>query len=201
MTARATRRQVGRFELQRLLGRGAQASVWLAHDPHLKREVALKMLAPGADAQAVSEWLHEAHAVSRLSHPNIVPLFEADDRAGTPVLVFEYVDGGTLSDELRRGGAMPATRAVDLMLGVLDALALAHEQGIVHRDLKPSNVLIGTDGRPRVMDFGIASGRTSAHSKKRRPGNSCIAVSHAVATPTTITPQPTPRHSQSVLAT
>lgn len=155
--AAPARRRVGRFELQRLLGRGAQASVWLAHDPRLQRDVAVKLMSGGADAAAVSEWLHEAHAVSRLSHPNIVPVFEADDGGGQPYLVFEYVEGGTLSELVRREGALPPRRAVELMVGVLDALAAAHAQGIVHRDLKPSNVLLGADGRARVMDFGIAA--------------------------------------------
>ncbi len=156
-TAAPARRRVGRFELQRLLGRGAQASVWLAHDPRLQRDVAVKLLAGGADAAAVSAWLHEAHAVSRLSHPHVVPVFEADDGGGQPYLVFEYVAGGTLSELVRRDGALPPRRAVELMIGVLDALAAAHAQGIVHRDLKPSNVLLGADGRARVMDFGIAA--------------------------------------------
>lgn len=156
-TAPAQRR-VGRFELQRLLGRGAQASVWLAHDPRLQREVAVKLMTPGADSAAVSEWMHEAHAVSRLTHPNIVPVFEADDDGrGAPYLVFEYVEGGTLLDVVRREGMLQPRRAVELMTGVLAALAEAHAQGIVHRDLKPSNVLIGKDGRARVMDFGIAA--------------------------------------------
>ena len=150
-------RRVGRFELQRLLGRGAQASVWLAHDPRLQRDVALKLMAAGADAGAVSEWMQEAHAVSRLKHPNIVPVFEADDAAGQSYLVFEHVEGGTVSDLIRRDGALPARRAVELMVGVLDALAEAHAKGIVHRDLKPSNVLLDSDGRARVMDFGIAA--------------------------------------------
>ncbi len=152
-------RRIGRFELQRLLGRGAQASVWLAHDPRLQRDVAVKLLAGGAaaDAAAVSRWLHEARAVSRLSHPHIVPVFEADDDGGQPYLVFEYVPGGTLSELIGRDGALPPRRAVELMIGVLDALAQAHAQGIVHRDLKPSNVLLGQDGRARVMDFGIAA--------------------------------------------
>jgi HD-like signal output (HDOD) protein len=114
-------------------------------------------MAAGADAGAVSEWMHEAHAVSRLKHPNIVPVFEADDAAGQPYLVFEHVEGGTVSDLVRREGALPARRAVELMVGVLDALAEAHAKGIVHRDLKPSNVLLDSDGRARVMDFGIAA--------------------------------------------
>jgi serine/threonine protein kinase len=157
-------RQLGRFALLRELGRGAQARVWLAHDPRLDREVALKLLDPQADALAVSQWLHEARAVSRLTHPNIVPVFEADEQRGEPYLVFEYVEGPTLAEARRTKPAWPAREAVQLMLGVLDALAAAHERGIVHRDLKPSNVLLGRDGRPRVMDFGIAArvGRADA---------------------------------------
>jgi serine/threonine protein kinase len=153
----ATVQQVGRFELKRELGRGAQATVWLAHDPRLDRDVALKLLDPAADTVAVSQWLHEARAVSRLTHPHIVPVFEADQQPGQPYLVFEYVPGQTLAEALRQRGAMPAREAVALMLGVLDALAAAHTQGIVHRDLKPSNILLGSDGRARVMDFGIAA--------------------------------------------
>ena len=168
-TATPARRRVGRFELQRLLGRGAQASVWLAHDPRLQRDVAVKLLGGGADAAAVSAWLNEARAVSRLSHPHIVPVFEADDGGGQPYLVFEYVEGGTLSEHVRQAGALPPRRAVELMTGVLDALAAAHAQGIVHRDLKPSNVLLGADGRARVMDFGIAA-RVSGGSDGRIVG-------------------------------
>lgn len=149
--------RIGRFELLRPLGQGAQAAVWLAHDPRLQREVAIKMLNPGADAVARGQWKHEAHAVGRLSHPHIVPLFEADEAAGQAYLVFEWVPGGTLRELLRTEGALAPRRAVELMRGVLDALAAAHAQGIVHRDLKPSNVLLAADGRARVMDFGIAA--------------------------------------------
>mgnify|MGYP001290204561 CR=1 FL=1 len=160
----ASGRRIGRFALLRTLGRGAQATVWLGHDERLDREVAIKLLDTGASATAVSQWLHEARAVSRLAHPNIVPVFEAhagdDGREGPdaqPYLVFEFVDGPTLAQARRGQGAMPAREAVALVMGVLDALAAAHERGIVHRDLKPSNVLLGQDGRPRVMDFGIAA--------------------------------------------
>ena len=159
MTRAPVPQRIGRFNLLRELGRGAQAVVWLAHDTRLEREVALKLLE--ADGNAVGPWLHEARAVSRLAHPNIVPVFEADEAqeaGGRPYLVFEYVKGPTLSAHLReRGGAMPAREAVTLMLGVLDALRAAHECGIVHRDLKPSNILIDAEGRARVMDFGIAA--------------------------------------------
>ncbi|MDP1899960.1 MAG: HDOD domain-containing protein [Rubrivivax sp.] len=149
--------QLARFQLLRELGRGAQARVWLAHDPRLDREVALKLLDPAADAIAVSQWLHEARSVSRLTHPNIVPVFEADEIDGQPYLVFEYVDGPTLAQARRGKPPMAAREAATLLLGVLDALAAAHDQGLVHRDLKPSNILLGRDGRARVMDFGIAA--------------------------------------------
>ena len=152
--ARPVARRVGRFELLRELGRGAQATVWLAHDPHLQRDVAIKLLNPAADLASVGPWLDEARAVSRLTHPNIVPVFEADAGGGAPYLVFEYVAGNTLAQDRK---PRCEREAVTLMLGVLDALALAHEHGIVHRDLKPSNVLLGSDGRARVMDFGIAA--------------------------------------------
>ncbi len=149
--------KAGRFELRRVLGQGAQATVWLGYDERLDREVAVKLLNAGADTHDVSLWLNEARAVSSLNHPNIVPVFEADEVDGAPYLVFEYVDGPTLSESRRNNGAMGARQAVMLMLGVLDALSIAHEQGIVHRDLKPSNILVGKDGRARVMDFGIAA--------------------------------------------
>ncbi len=153
----AAAQRLGRFELRRVLGRGAQATVWLAHDPRLDREVAVKRLNPSTDALSVLQWLHEARAVSRLNHPHIVPVFEAEQQGSDAWLVFEYVAGPTLAEAMRGRGPWLPREAVTLMLGVLSALAAAQAQGIVHRDLKPSNVLLGSDGRARVMDFGIAA--------------------------------------------
>ncbi len=150
---------LGRFELRRVLGRGAQSVVWLAFDPRLEREVAIKLMkvGKGSDASAIEQWLREARSVSRLTHPNIVPVFEADVQDQQPYLVFEYVRGKTLSSVLGKRGALPPAEAVALMLDMLDALVVAHAAGVVHRDLKPSNVLVDEAGRARVMDFGIAA--------------------------------------------
>jgi len=156
-TGGGTSGRLGRFELRRVLGKGAQATVWLAFDPRLEREVAVKLLRVEADSASVNQWLHEARAVSRMTHPHIVPLFEADEHQGHPYLVFEYVQGQTLAEYLRSKGALGARDAAGLLVGVLDALRAAHGMGIVHRDLKPSNILVDADGRARVMDFGIAA--------------------------------------------
>jgi serine/threonine protein kinase len=150
---------LGRFELRRILGRGAQSVVWLGFDPRLEREVAIKLMKvdKGSDASVITQWLQEARSVSRLTHSNIVPVFEADVQEQQPYLVFEYVPGQTLAALLGKRGAVPPGEAVTLMLDVLDALVVAHAAGVVHRDLKPSNVLVDSTGRARVMDFGIAA--------------------------------------------
>ena len=185
----ATPGAVGRFALRRVLGQGAQATVWLAHDPRLDREVAVKLMRPGAesasDSPSVTQWLQEARSVSRLTHPNIVPVFEADMQGEQPYLVFEYVEGRTLSATLRSRSTPPGAReAVTLMIGVLDALQAAHAAGVVHRDLKPSNILVDGAGRARVMDFGIAA-RTAARS-----GAAGAAGSHpVVGTPGYMSPE------------
>jgi serine/threonine protein kinase len=150
---------IGRFKPMRLLGRGSQSEVWLAYDPHLDRQVAIKTVSfAGADRITRTEsLLKEARLASRLSHPHIIPLYDAGEHAGQPYLVFEYVEGRTLAQVLREEGPLPAARAAEITLQVLDAIASAHAQGIVHRDLKPSNILLDAQGLARVMDFGIAS--------------------------------------------
>jgi len=153
-------KNIGRFEITRILGRGAQSLVYLAYDPNLQREVAIKTLhfSGVADRQdKVQALIQESRTVSQLRHPNIVPIFEAGEHEGDPYLVFEYVEGQTLAELLRKKKALPASEAVEIMISVLEAIAHAHQHGIIHRDLKPSNILIGPEGVPRVMDFGIAA--------------------------------------------
>lgn len=132
--------------------------VYLAYDPQLQREVAIKTLHfSKSDTKRNQALLTEARAVSKLTHPNIVPIFDAGEEGGDPFLVFEFVDGPTLSELIKRDGQLSSALAADLMRQVLDALIQAHGAGIIHRDLKPSNILIDPSGKPRVMDFGIAS--------------------------------------------
>ena len=157
-------RKVGRFEIVRELGRGAQSVVYLARDPHLQRQVAIKTLHfARPDAQQNSQLLAEARMVSQLRHPNIVPIFEAAEEQGDLYLVFQLVPGRNLAEHLQITGALPPARAIPIMLAILDAVAHAHAAGIIHRDLKPSNILIDDDGVARVMDFGIAA-RAEARS-------------------------------------
>jgi len=154
-----TEKKIGRFEIRGELGRGAQSVVYLAWDPQLQREVAIKTLHfLQTDPVRNAELLQEARTSSRFRHPNVVPIFDAGEQDGDPFLVFERVDGRSLADLLKTEGPLPAVKAVALMRQVADALAQAHAQGVIHRDLKPSNILVDArDGAPRVMDFGIAA--------------------------------------------
>ena len=162
---------IGRFEIRRELGRGAQSIVYLGWDPQLEREVAIKTLHfARSDAQRNDALLAEARSVSRLRHPNLVPIFDAGEADGDPYLVFEFVDGPNLAELIVREGRIAPARAADLMRQVLDALAMAHAAGIIHRDLKPSNILIDPQGRPRVMDFGIATRLDAIDAEKDQVG-------------------------------
>lgn len=150
---------IGRFEIRHELGRGTQSVVYLAWDPQLQREVAIKTLHfAGTDAGQNALLLDEARTASRFRHPNVVSIHDVGEQDGDPYLVFEYVAGRSLYELLGADGPLPPPRAARLMERIADALAQAHAQGIIHRDLKPSNILIdAADGAPRVMDFGIAS--------------------------------------------
>ena len=148
---------LGRFELLRVLGRGAQATVWLARDTRLQRQVVIKLLRPvqDQDAAMLEPWLREARHVGALAHPFIVPVFEADVQGAQPYIVFEYVPGSTLAEHLAQQGRCTPHDAVALMVDVLDGLHAAHQAGIVHRDLKPYNIMIDAHRHARVMDFGM----------------------------------------------
>jgi len=151
------KKRIDRFELIRRLGRGAQGSVFLAWDPRLEREVALKLLhMQTPDGLAPRPTLLEARIGGKLRHPNVVSIYDAGEYRGLPYLVFEYVKGETLRELLNRQGSMSIADACRTIGPVLDAIAHAHGLGIVHLDLSPGNVLVDETGNPRVMDFGLA---------------------------------------------
>jgi serine/threonine protein kinase len=148
-------KSIGRFEVVQELGRGAQGVVYLANDPRLDRQVAIKTLRSGSAAQN-DNLLREARTVSNLQHPNIIPLYDLGSEDGEPYLVYAYIAGETLAQVLKRSGALSMAAAARIVADVLDALASAHGQGIMHLDIKPANVMISTSGQHMVMDFGIA---------------------------------------------
>jgi serine/threonine protein kinase len=148
---------IGRFAVVRELGRGAQGSVYLAHDPHLAREVAIKSIGAGASAEKIRRLLQEARVVSRFSHPNIVTLYDAIEHAGGHYLVLEYVDGMTLAQNLRRNAKLSVPRAIRIARQIADGLGYAHGKQVIHRDIKPANIMIDVADTARIMDFGIAA--------------------------------------------
>lgn len=155
--------RLGRFTLVRELGRGGMGVVWEAEDPDLSRRVALKVVKPGANArQRGADWLRrEAEAVARLSHPNIVTLFDFGLAESGPYLVFELLRGQPLDKRLRHG-PLPFDSVLAIAIETTRALVHAHRAGVVHRDLKPANVYVSDSGDVKVLDFGLATllGRT-----------------------------------------
>src|SRR5688572_786716 len=132
-------------------------AVWLAEDPRLHRQVALKMVRPAdsTDESSRARLMREARAAAALNHPHIATVHDVLEDRGEVVIVFEYVEGETLHARIARGPLAPP-EAVGIATQIAKALAAAHAQGIVHRDLKPANVIIGAGGHVKVLDFGIA---------------------------------------------
>jgi beta-lactam-binding protein with PASTA domain/serine/threonine protein kinase len=153
----------GRYRVGARVARGGMATVYEALDTRLDRVVALKVMHVGLgdDAEFGRRFVREARAAARLSHPNVVAVFDQGDDDGTLFLAMEYVPGRTLRDVVRQRAPMPPVRALDLLAPVLSALSAAHDAGIVHRDIKPENVLIADDGTVKVADFGLARAVTT----------------------------------------
>lgn len=143
----------GRYELERELGRGGMAVVWLARDTELDRPVAVKILAEhlAGDPEFRDRFLREARIAGRLAHPNLVRVFDVGEDDGLPFIVMEYVEGRTLE-----GVHVEAPEATRLGLQLCAGLEQAHAAGVVHRDLKPGNLLLRADGTLKIADFGIA---------------------------------------------
>ena len=157
----------GRYEVRELIGRGGMAEVYIGYDSRLSRTVAIKVLRSdlARDPTFQARFRREAQAAAALNHPAIVSVYDtgeddvvtsSGDRAHVPYIVMEYVEGHTVRSLLNDGAAVPIDEAVEIVIGVLSALAYSHREGIVHRDIKPGNVMLTPTGQVKVMDFGIA---------------------------------------------
>ncbi len=152
-------RQVGRYQVQSRLGRGGMATVYLAHDPSIGRDVAIKFLHASLceDDEYRMRFLREARAAGGLSHPNIVVVHDVGEIDNRPYMAMELITGATLSDTLQKSRVLPIRDAVVMGLQLARALEYAHARGIVHRDIKPGNIMVLADGQTiKVADFGIA---------------------------------------------
>ena len=151
-------RLLGRYEVVSLLGVGGMGEVYRARDTELERDVAVKVLpdAASGDPAWLERFRREARALSRLSHPNILEIFDAGSDDGIRYVVTELVEGRTLRDHLEHG-RLQIRKAVAIADAIARGLGAAHAQGVVHRDVKPENVMLTSDGRVKVLDFGIAS--------------------------------------------
>ncbi len=154
--------RLGRFEVLREIGKGAMGQVFLANDPKIERQVAIKtiVLPPGTSAEEAKEtsqrFLREAQAAGKLLHPNIVTIFDVGEEAGVSFIAMEFIEGETLEKYTRPQSLMAPGRVLDLISQAASALDYAHQHHVVHRDIKPANLMVLRDGTLKVTDFGLA---------------------------------------------
>ncbi len=173
--------RLGPYEIVGLLGAGGMGEVYRARDPRLGREVAIKVLpaAFSADADRLRRFEQEARAAAALNHPHILAVYDIGTEAGTTFVVSELLEGKTLREALRQG-ALPVRKSTAYAVQIAHGLAAAHEKGIVHRDLKPENLFVTSDGRVKILDFGLA--------KLTEPLRADADVSNLVTTPGSTSP-------------
>src|SRR3954466_4411126 len=147
-----------RYRLDAEIGHGGMSTVYRAFDTVLERPVAIKLMPrdSASHSEQLERFRREARSVAQLNHPHIVTVIDAGEDEGTPYIVFEFVDGETLKERIRRCGRLAIPEAIAYAIEISRALGAAHERGIVHRDIKPQNVLIDAEGSAKVTDFGIA---------------------------------------------
>jgi hypothetical protein len=147
---------IGRYKVMERLGQGGMGSLYLAHDPVIDRMLAIKVLREGLDNDELrARFAREARAAGRLSHPNIVTIFDVGEFDNQPFIAMEYVPGETLEGLIRRRVRMPLERKIKLLEELCEGLAYAHRTGLVHRDIKPANLMVTGEGTLKILDFGI----------------------------------------------
>ena len=166
--AAVPRRINGKFLVEGCLGQGGMGVAYLAFDMALNRRVAIKTL-PSVSAAAMSRLAAEARTMAALSHHNLATIFEHQTWRGTPMLVCEYLQGGSLKDRLASQAALSPSQACDLVLALLDGLGYMHGQSVLHRDIKPSNIAFTATGTPKLLDFGLAALVERARDDEGRP--------------------------------
>src|SRR5262245_58881851 len=144
---------IGRYRIELKLGEGGMGAVYLAHDPQLDRQVAIKV---PRTTRCDGRFLREARAAAALRHPNICPIYDLGEEGGQPYLCLAFIRGETLAARLHRTGSPPIPETVGLVVTIARAMHEAHRLNIAHRDLKPANIMIDEAGQPVVMDFGLA---------------------------------------------
>ena len=192
--------RLGRYIVIDELGEGGMGRVYRAYDPKLGREVALKQMTPGTDARSrenAMRMLREAQAMAKLAHPNVVPVYDVEGDGAELVIAMEFVDGFTLATWLLEGDH-PLPELIRVFREAGRGLAVAHQAGLTHRDFKPGNVMLGADGRARVMDFGLARLDPAAApnpslppevSKKLSKVNALTCASTVMGTPQYMAPE------------
>jgi len=191
---------LGPYEILSQIGAGGMGDVWRARDKRIGRDVAVKVLpdAYGADDERVQRFEQEARAAGALNHPGLVTIFDVGTTEGAPYLVMELLEGETLRDVLGHTTAtpLPQRRAIDYAIQIASALATAHEKGIIHRDLKPENLFIVSDGRVKILDFGLAklAGDATDVDGRRRTARHLTASGMVVGTPGYMSPEQVRAH-------
>jgi serine/threonine-protein kinase len=179
--------KLGHYEITSHLGTGGMGEVYQATDSKLGRSVAIKLL-PEAfthDADRTARFEREARVLASLNHPNIAAIYGVEESGGRKFLVMELVSGETLAEKIKRG-VIPLEEALGIALQITEALEAAHEKGVVHRDLKPGNVMLTSDGRVKVLDFGLAKGydtNLSVATLSNSPTVASIAGRYAASAP------------------
>ena len=150
-------RTIGQYTIISRIGEGGMGEVYRAHDPRLDRAVAIKILPASfaSDAERLKRFEQEARATSALNHPNILTIYDIGSHEGAPYIVAELLEGSELRDVLQNG-PLPQRQAIDYAEQIALGMAAAHDKGILHRDLKPENLFVTTDGRVKILDFGLA---------------------------------------------
>jgi len=161
--------RIHQYEMIKMIGEGGMGTVYLARDLRLGRRVAIKFLQSNQH-ELTQRFLVEARATARCQHENIVVIYEVGEHAGAPYMVLEFLNGKPLTSQIKSGGKLPYSRAVEVMVATLKALECAHGQGIVHRDLKPDNIFVTDSGTIKVLDFGIAKVLEASQNQPQMSG-------------------------------